>query len=55
MSIKEEKHDDWEPERTDVIKELEALQARLALAGGGKIIITSDSYNIKLGKEHEDE
>ena len=55
MSIKEEKHDDWKPEKTDVIKELEALQARLAIVGGGKIIITSTSYSIKLGKEHEDE
>jgi len=30
------------------------LQARLAIVGGGRIIITSDSVSIRLGEEHED-
>ena len=29
------------------------LQARLAIVGGGRIIITSDHVSIRLGKEHE--
>ena len=29
------------------------LQARLAIVGGGRIIITSDSVSIRLGEEHE--
>lgn len=29
------------------------LQARLAIVGGGRIIITSDHVSINLGKEHE--
>ena len=29
------------------------LQARLAIVGGGRIIITSDHVSISLGKEHE--
>jgi hypothetical protein len=29
------------------------LQARLAVVGGGRIIITSDSVSIRLGEEHE--
>jgi hypothetical protein len=30
------------------------LQARLAIVGGGRIIITSESVSIRLGEEHED-
>ena len=30
------------------------LQARLAIVGGGRIIITSESVSVSLGKEHED-
>ena len=30
------------------------LQARLAIVGGGRIIITSDNVSIRLGEEHED-
>jgi hypothetical protein len=30
------------------------LQARLAIVGGGRIIITSDNVSISLGEEHED-
>lgn len=30
------------------------LQARLAIVGGGRIIITSDSVSIRLGEEYED-
>jgi hypothetical protein len=30
------------------------LQARLAIVGGGRIIITSDNCSVSLGKEHED-
>ena len=33
---------------------INALQARLAIVGGGRIIITSDSVSIRLGEEHED-
>ena len=29
------------------------LQARLAIVGGGRIIITSDHVSIRLGIEHE--
>ena len=29
------------------------LQARLAIVGGGRIIITSDNVSIRLGEEHE--
>ena len=29
------------------------LQARLAIVGGGRIIITSDHVSISLGEEHE--
>ena len=29
------------------------LQARLAIVGGGRIIITSDHVSISLGREHE--
>jgi len=29
------------------------LQARLAIVGGGRIIITSDHVSIRLGEEHE--
>lgn len=29
------------------------LQARLAIVGGGRIIITSDHVSIRLGREHE--
>ena len=29
------------------------LQARLAIVGGGRIIITSDHVSIRLGKEYE--
>ena len=29
------------------------LQARLAIVGGGRIIITSDNVSISLGREHE--
>ena len=30
------------------------LQARLAIVGGGRIIITSESVSVDLGEEHED-
>ena len=30
------------------------LQARLAIVGGGRIIITSESVSVSLGEEHED-
>jgi hypothetical protein len=30
------------------------LQARLAIVGGGRIIITSESVSVRLGEEHED-
>ena len=34
--------------------EIEALQWRLQNCGGGKITITSEKFDIALGKEHED-
>ena len=37
----------------ELLKELRWLQARLKRAGGGKITITSDAFDIKLGPEHE--
>ena len=37
-------------ELQDIIND---LQARLAIVGGGRIIITSDHVSISLGKEHE--
>lgn len=37
-------------ELQDIIND---LQARLAIVGGGRIIITSDDVSISLGKEHE--
>lgn len=37
-------------ELQDIIND---LQARLAIADGGRIIITSDHVSIRLGKEHE--
>lgn len=37
-------------ELQDIIND---LQARLAIAGGGRIIITSDHVSVSLGKEHE--
>ena len=30
------------------------LQARLAIVGGGRIIITSDNCSVRLGEEYED-
>ena len=36
-------------------KEIEALQRRLENCGGGKITITSEGFDIRLGKEHEEE
>ena len=38
-------------ELQDIIND---LQARLAIVGGGRIIITSESVSVSLGKEHED-
>ena len=35
-------------------KTINDLQARLAIVGGGRIIITSDNCSVSLGKEHED-
>jgi len=35
-------------------EEIEALQLRLQNCGGGKITITSESFDIRLGKEHEE-
>ena len=37
-------------ELQDIIND---LQARLAIVGGGRIIITSDHVSISLGEEHE--
>ena len=37
-------------ELQDIIND---LQSRLAIVGGGRIIITSDHVSISLGKEHE--
>ena len=34
-------------------EEIEALQRRLQNCGGGKITITSEAFDIRLGKEHE--
>ena len=34
-------------------EEIEALQRRLQNCGGGKITITSEGFDIRLGKEHE--
>ena len=38
-------------ELQDIIND---LQARLAIVGGGRIIITSESVSVSLGQEHED-
>lgn len=38
-------------ELQDIIND---LQARLAIVGGGRIIITSESVSVSLGEEHED-
>jgi len=35
-------------------EEIEALQLRLQNCGGGKIVITSNGFDIRLGKEHEE-
>lgn len=37
----------------ELLQELQALQTRLAQAGGGKIVITSQNFTIRLGAEHE--
>ena len=37
----------------ELLEELEILQARLKNAGGGKITITSETFDIRLGPEHE--
>jgi hypothetical protein len=37
----------------ELLEELELLQARLKRAGGGKITITSETFDIRLGPEHE--
>jgi len=37
----------------ELLKELQALQTRLARVGGGKIVITSQDFTIRLGAEHE--
>ena len=37
----------------ELLQELQALQIRLAQAGGGKIVITSQDFTIRLGAEHE--
>jgi|TARA_B100000035_G_C20870701_1_gene496061 hypothetical protein len=37
-------------ELQDIIND---LQARLAIVGGGRIIITSDHVSVSLGAEHE--
>jgi hypothetical protein len=34
-------------------EEIEALQRRLLNCGGGKITITSEGFDIRLGKENE--
>ena len=36
-------------------EEIEALQWRLKNCGGGKITITSEGFDIRLGKEHEED
>ena len=35
------------------MEEIKALQWRLQNCGGGKITITSEKFDITLGKEHE--
>ena len=37
----------------ELMEEIKALQWRLQNCGGGKITITSQGFDIKLGKEHE--
>lgn len=37
----------------ELLKELKIIQARLKKAGGGKITITSETFDIKLGPEHK--
>lgn len=37
----------------ELLQELQALQTRLARVGGGKIVITSQDFTIRLGAEHE--
>lgn len=37
----------------ELLQELQALQTRLTQAGGGKIVITSQDFTIRLGAEHE--
>ena len=36
-------------------EEIEALQWRLKNCGGGQITITSEGFDIRLGKEHEED
>jgi hypothetical protein len=38
----------------ELMEEIKALQSRLQNCGGGKITITSNKFDIALGKEHED-
>tara|TARA_B100000475_G_C14876394_1_gene264186 strand:+ start:216 stop:434 length:219 start_codon:yes stop_codon:yes gene_type:complete len=37
----------------ELMEEIKALQSRLQNCGGGKITITSEKFDIALGKEHE--
>ena len=37
----------------ELLQEIQALQIRLARVGGGKIVITSQDFTIRLGAEHE--
>jgi len=37
----------------ELLKKLKTLQARLKNAGGGKITITSETFDIRLKPEHE--
>jgi len=37
----------------ELMEEIKALQWRLQNCGGGKITITSEKFDIALGKEHE--
>ena len=37
----------------ELMEEIKALQLRLQNCGGGKITITSEKFDIALGKEHE--
>ena len=37
----------------ELMEEIKALQCRLQNCNGGKITITSQGFDIKLGKEHE--